>query len=506
MKKINKEIGEFWNKFTTLIGSGIPIVKTLESVKEEIEDGAFKKAVEGVIAKIKDGTNLSDSIEAFPAFFLPTVVTLVKGGEVAGQLEVSCAKIVKGYTDGTFHSDTAGKIDLDSVQITEDSTSAEPVVKALNLMFLEAIKKGASDIHCEWISDKMRIRLRIDGVLKAIEPPPKDIQKAFISRMKVMACMDVAEKRVPQDGRIMIKVNDKELDLRVSTIPHITGETVVMRILQKEKVVLDINKLWFSEQNLETVKRLISSPTGVIIVTGPTGSGKTTTLYAMLSELNREEVKIITTENPVEYLINGLTQQQLIPSKGFNYVRGIRAMLRQDPDIMMVGEIRDFETASLITQASLTGHLVFTTLHTMDAPGAVRRLLDIGIKPFLVNSTVIGVISQRLIRKICDNCKEEYTPEEWMFEAGEEYRGKTFFKGKGCDKCNNTGYKGRIAIHGVMEFTNELKKLTAGDPDTEAIRAKAVAGGMKTLIMDGMDKALQGMTTIEEVLRVIPVE
>lgn len=393
-------------------------------------------------------------------------------------------------------------IDLDSLMELAESN---PVKKLLNLVLLQAIRDGASDVHFEPFEDEYKMRYRIDGVLYEMVPPPRHIAVAVSSRIKVMADLDIAERRLPQDGRIALTVGGKPVDLRVSVLPTMFGESIVLRILDRSQVTLDLNRLGLREDGLSMVRQLIHKPNGIVIVTGPTGSGKTTTLYSAMRELNSVESKLITTENPVEYDIEGLIQVQIQPDIGLTFAKCLRSILRQDPDIILVGEIRDLETAEIAAQASLTGHLVLTTVHTNDAPSTVARVLDLGLEPFLLTATVEGIIAQRLVRKICTNCKTPYEPsEDALMELSltpEDVKGKTFYYGRGCELCNNTGYKGRFGIFEVMNFSDEIRDLVMENASTAALRAAAVKGGMKLLRHNGLEAIYDGLTTIEEVVK-----
>jgi type IV pilus assembly protein PilB len=393
-------------------------------------------------------------------------------------------------------------IDLDDLKDAAEST---PVIKLLNLVLMQAIRDKASDIHFEPFEDSYKMRYRIDGVLYEMEPPPKYIAMALSSRIKVMANLDIAERRLPQDGRIPLMMGGNPVDLRVSILPTMFGESVVLRVLDRTQVNLSLDMLGMRESDLARVQSLIHKPNGIVIVTGPTGSGKTTTLYSALKQLNDIESKIITTENPVEYDIDGLIQVQIRPDIGLTFARCLRSILRQDPDIVMVGEIRDLETAQIAIQASLTGHLVFTTVHTNDAPSTIARLLDLGLEPFLMTATIEGIIAQRLVRKICLHCKTEYEPtEEMLMELGltpEVVGGKRFFYGKGCDRCNRTGYRGRIGIFEIMVFNDELRDLIMNHASTAVLRAASQREGMKLLRENGLASIYDGITTIDEVSR-----
>jgi len=393
-------------------------------------------------------------------------------------------------------------IDLDSLKEAADSN---PVRKLINLVLLQAIKDKASDIHFEPFEDEFKMRYRIDGVLYEMMPPPAHIAPAISSRIKVMANLDIAEHRVPQDGRIELNVNNLPIDLRVSVLPTMFGESVVMRVLDRSNVSLDLDKLGMRDDDLHTIRQLIHKPNGIVIVTGPTGSGKTTTLYSALRELNDPSSKLITAEDPVEYDIDGVIQCQIKSEIELTFARILRSMLRQDPDIILVGEIRDKETAEIAVQASLTGHLVFSTLHTNDAPSAVARLLDLGLEPFLVTATLEGIVAQRLVRRLCANCKTEYTPSvEQLMELElkpDDVEGRAFWYGKGCDQCNNTGYRGRQGIYEIMLLDDEMRDMIIQHASTQILRIEAKKRGMRTLRTSGLMAIYDGVTTIEEVVR-----
>ncbi|WP_163327737.1 type II secretion system ATPase GspE [Desulfurobacterium thermolithotrophum] len=378
-----------------------------------------------------------------------------------------------------------------------------PTIQLINDILMTAVRIKASDIHFEPFKDRMRVRLRIDGVLKTLKEIPPSKIPSVVSRLKIMANLDIAEKRLPQDGRIMIKVGGKEVDIRVSTLPTYFGERVVLRLLSKESILYSTKELGLLDKEYKKFKKLIHTPHGIILVTGPTGSGKTTTLYAALSEINSEEINVITVEDPVEYQLDGISQVQVKPDIGLTFASALRSILRQDPDVIMIGEIRDIETAEIAIQSALTGHLVFSTLHTNDSATSVTRLLDMGIEPFLVASSVIGVIAQRLVRKICPHCKTSYKPtDEELREIGlTNFEGK-LFKGAGCEHCMGTGYLGRTAIYEILVVDKEIRSAVLESKDADVIKNLAVKKGMKTLRMDGAEKVKLGITTIEEVLRV----
>lgn len=382
-----------------------------------------------------------------------------------------------------------------SAKVLEDLAQEAPVVKFVNLLIMEAVKSRASDIHIEPEEESLRIRFRIDGFLHEIASPQKNLQSAIISRVKVLSKMDIAEKRKPQDGQLQIRIENRNIDVRVSTFPTVYGENVVLRILDKANVVLELSQLGFSKDTLTAFEQLVNRPNGILLVTGPTGSGKTTTLYAAIQTINSEDRNIITLEDPVEYHLPRIRQSQINPKAGVTFASGLRAILRQDPDVIMVGEVRDLETTDIAIQAALTGHLVFSTLHTNDAAGTVSRLLDMGAEPFLVSSSVIGILAQRLVRTVCPKCKEPYK----KTEDGKEY---TYYKSKGCGHCKNTGYYGRIGIFELMVIDDTIRALIAKKAPAEEIRKAAQKAGMKGLRDDGMTRARQGLTTLEEVMRV----
>jgi type IV pilus assembly protein PilB len=381
-----------------------------------------------------------------------------------------------------------------------------PVVKLVNLILAEAIKRGASDIHAEPYERVFRVRFRIDGVLYEMMNPPMGLKNAIISRLKIMADLDISERRLPQDGRMKVKCKGREVDFRVSTLPTLFGEKVVMRLLDKSNLKLDLSTLGFAPKALSDFEEAICAPYGMILVTGPTGSGKTTTLYSVLDRLNQPETNIMTAEDPVEFNIKGINQVQIRENIGLTFASALRSFLRQDPDIIMVGEIRDYETAEIAVKAALTGHLVLSTLHTNDAPSAVTRLLNMGIEPFLVASSIVVILAQRLLRRICAHCKAPATvPAHALVDIGlnsEETTSVSCYKGHGCDVCHGTGYKGRIAIYEVMLLSAELRDMVLRSASALEIKRGAIQQGMRTLRMSGLDKLREGVTTVEEVVRV----
>ena len=402
-----------------------------------------------------------------------------------------------------------GEDDVD-ISSLEGEAEQAPVIKLVNAVLMNAIQKKASDIHVEPYEKSMRIRFRVDGDLREIMKPPLKLKNAIVSRLKIMAGLDIAERRLPQDGRIKLKIGkNKEMDFRVSVLPTLFGEKVVMRLLDKSNLQLDMTKLGFQEAQLKDFQNAIHQPYGMVLVTGPTGSGKTTTLYSALSELNTEDVNLSTAEDPVEFNLNGINQVNVKEDIGLTFASALRSFLRQDPDIIMVGEIRDFETAEIAIKAALTGHMVLSTLHTNDAPSTITRLLNMGIEPFLVSSALNAIVAQRLARKICSNCKEEIEVTEPMkkslLDAGakpEELDNFKVYKGKGCEVCDGTGYKGRVALYEVLIISEPVKELILNGASSLEIKKEAIRMGMKTLRRSGLDKINEGVTSLEEVLKV----
>ena len=398
--------------------------------------------------------------------------------------------------------------EIDLAQLQRQSEDA-PVVRLVNVLMVDSLRRGASDIHVEPYEKDFRIRFRIDGVLYDVMHPPMSLRDPLISRLKIMAKLDISEKRLPQDGRIKIKVRiddrSRELDFRVSTLPTLFGEKVVLRLLDKDKLMLDMSKLGFEPESLEKFQRQISNPYGMVLVTGPTGSGKTNTLYSALQTLNTSETNIMTAEDPVEFNLEGINQVQMKEQIGLNFAAALRSFLRQDPNIILVGEIRDFETAEIAIKAALTGHLVLSTLHTNDAPSTISRLVNMGIEPFLVATSVNIIQAQRLIRRVCNNCREEvHFPPEGLVEIGflaEESKSLKMYRGRGCETCLNTGYKGRIGLYEVMEVTDDLRELIIIGASAIELRRKAIELGMITLRESGLCKLREGITTVEEVVK-----
>jgi type IV pilus assembly protein PilB len=441
-----------------------------------------------VLAKVSDSESIAEALTKYYS-----------------KEEESIKDIIDDIQDDRLLTDFAGRdqsIDLESIK---EMAGSSGVTRLLNLVLLQAIQAGASDIHFEPFEKEYKMRHRIDGVLYEMVPPPKHVAVALSSRLKVMANLDIAERRMPQDGRIPLVVHGSPVDLRVSVLPTMFGESVVLRVLDRSQLDLNLDVLGFSKSDLVMVRQLVQKPNGVVVVCGPTGSGKTTTLYSALKERNTIDNKLITVENPVEYDIDGLIQVDMKPDIGLTFASCLRSILRQDPDIILVGEIRDLETAEITAQASLTGHLVLTTVHANDAPSVVARLLDLGMEPFLITATVEGVVAQRLVRKICANCKTAFEPtEEVLMELGltsEDVKGKVFYYGKGCDICNGTGYRGRMGIFEIMTFDDTVRELIMKHASTSVLRAAARKTGMKLLRESGLEAVYNGTTTIDEVVR-----
>jgi type IV pilus assembly protein PilB len=458
-----------------------------------------------------DNFRATDDLSTLMGFKVTAKVTNSKAVEDAlnkhyeTQSDENINELISEIQGDTFLAEFDGRnqsIDLDELKELSESN---PVKKLLNLVLLQAIRDKASDIHFEPFENEYKMRYRIDGVLYEMVPPPKYIAAALSSRIKVMANLDIAERRMPQDGRISLTVQGKPVDLRVSVLPTMFGESVVLRVLDRSQVSFDLEKLGLRQRDRELVRQLIRKPNGIIIVTGPTGCGKTTTLYSAMNELNTIEAKLITTEDPVEYDIDGLIQVQMKPEIGLTFAKCLRSILRQDPDIILVGEIRDLETAEIAAQASLTGHVVFTTLHTNDAPSSIARLLDLGVEPFLVTATIEGIVAQRLVRKICEKCKTPFEPTEGQLSelslTPDDIKGKQFYYGRGCGRCNNTGYRGRTGVFEIMTFNDEIRDLIMNQASTNVLRAAGQKTGMRLLRDNGLAALYDGITTIDEIVK-----
>jgi len=420
-----------------------------------------------------------------------------------GQID-SAEEVMQRISDDDFSSVAT---EFESPKDILELTTEAPIIRLINALLRQAVKDRASDIHIEPYENEIDVRMRIDGVLKNVLKPPKIIQDALISRVKIMAGLDIAERRLPQDGRIRLLIGGKDIDIRVSIIPTVHGERVVMRLLDRRQGIMGLSEIGLDSYQNAIVEEVLKNQSGIILVTGPTGSGKTTTLYAALNKIHTEQKNIITVEDPVEYQLKGIGQIQVQPRIGLTFASGLRSILRQDPDIIMVGEIRDIETAEIAVQASLTGHLVLSTLHTNDASSAITRLIDMGVEPFLLSSSLICVIAQRLVRIICNKCKYEYTPTEqeltYLSQLGVNI--KKLYKGKGCEKCRKTGYYGRIGVFEVLKIENQIRRIIKKGVSSYDIKEIAIKRGMKTLQMAGLEKVYSGETSLEEVIRVTEI-
>ena len=494
--------------FGRLLSSGVPILEAMSILGEEAQHKDMREALRACHDSIRSGGTMWEALRDCGQEIPKEVIAAVRAAEENGTLDECFFKIAEALEN----DDLASLVPSGSADVTGSQKAAEdaPIIKFVNLVLVQAVKDRASDIHFEPYEKEFKIRYRVDGVLYEMVPPPKAIQNAVINRLKIMAALDLAEKRLPQDGRIMIKVEGKELDLRVSTVPAIYGERVTMRILDRVAVCLDLERIGLCDDNLKTVRGLCQLPNGLVLCTGPVGSGKTTLLYAMLQQVNTPAQNVMSIEDPVEYILDGVSQIQVRPQIGLTFSRVMRSLLRQDPDVIMVGEFRDLETIQVSIQAVLTGHLVMSTLHTNDAPSALQRMLDIGVEPFLVNAATAGVIALRLVRKLCTECRRPAKPAlhslppevvDYIRQAGE----KEFYAppeaGK-CKACAGTGYRGRTGIFEVL-VPNEAVRETVASRAEPAVRYRAaVKAGMTPMLMDGVRKATQGITSIDEVLRV----
>jgi type IV pilus assembly protein PilB len=468
------------------------------------DNGALKVAMSDpddleTLDKLQFVLNRKIKIALAPRDAIATAVNKLyaRADETAQMIQEVSEQAIE-FTDAAI-----GFTDMSAEEAVDESSA--PIIRLVQHIITEAVTNRASDIHIEPFEDRVRIRYRIDGVLTERDSIPKRMLGAVLSRVKILSKIDIAERRRPQDGRIKVTVGEKELDLRVSVMPSNHGQTVVMRLLDKDNIRVGLKQLGMNDEDLRQMNQLIRRPNGIILVTGPTGSGKTTTLYAGLNELNRPDKKIITAEDPVEYYLPGINQVEVKHSIGLDFARIIRSMLRQAPNVILVGEMRDSETAEMGIQASLTGHLVFSTLHTNDAPSAITRMVDMGVPAYLVASSVIAILAQRLVRKICPKCAQTFTPPEAVIEAAgmtpELVAKSKFMRGKGCSNCNRTGYRGRIGIYELMMMTSRVREMAFQGASSQAIRKVAIAQGMHSLFDDGLDKAMKGVTTLEEVFR-----
>ncbi len=470
----------------------------------------IERGEQGVLAAVADPLNL-EAVEELRLLLKQSVIPVYSPRAVIEAAIERCyeqkADATKSFLSGLEKESGSGKNDeaQDEYDLLEQANQ-NPVIRLVNTLFVEAIQQGASDIHFEPVEEGLSIRYRIDGVLQKRHTPPREYLQQILTRIKVMAKMDIAENRLPQDGRIKLRHGGREVDFRVSTLPIVHGERIVLRILDKGNVVLGIDRIGMQDTVLKAFRKLIHMSEGIVLVTGPTGSGKTTTLYSALSEINASEMNIMTIEDPVEYKLSGISQMNVNRRIELDFSKGLRHILRQDPDVIMIGEIRDKETAEIAIQSSLTGHLVLSTLHTNDAPSALTRLADMGIEPYLLASSILGVLAQRLVRRICPDCKTRYTPsKEELDDLGlkkEQLFGDYLYKGVGCAHCFHTGYKGRCGIYELMPMTGAIKAQVLKSQDADKLRKSALAQGMTTLFDRGLDFVIAGITTAQEVLRV----
>ena len=492
----------YWRAMGWLLISGVPILQAFSIVGEEIAGKELAEATDTIHRAILEGGAVGDAMKQLPEVFAEEITGVVAAGEEQGTLDEALFKIADALKSG----DLASLVPEGSP--AEPSQDAAPVAKVVNLILLKAFEERASDIHIDSNEDgTARVRLRVDGVLRDLDPLPKGLAASVVGRVKIMANMDVAERNLPQDGRIMIENKGRKIDLRVCVVPTMFGERVCMRLLSRERMPLELDKLGLSAEGRTAVRELARLPHGIVITNGPTGCGKTTLMYSMLQEMDRDRMCVFSVEDPIEYTIDSVAQMRVRPQYGLTFARALRSVLRQDPDVVMIGEIRDFETLIVCVQTALTGHLVITSLHANDGPGAIRRTIDMGLEPFLVNSSVAGIVSPRLVRVLCDKCKRPGTPPLHSVppRAAEFIRAAkdaTFCEPVGCDACRGTGYLGRTAIHEILVMTDKVREAVHSSPELANIRNAALASGMKPMLIDGLEKAAQGIISVQEVCRV----
>ena len=504
MDTMTKELVGFYRRFAALLSSSVPILKALDTVSDEIGNTGLGDALRSIRNALEAGEALNAAMEKHPDYFPPTVCTLVKKGELEGHLDKTIKEIAEGHEDGSISISAEVRERPDVSVEGADLVAAEaaPVIRMVNMILVNALKMGASDIHIEKTGDKARLRYRVDGRLQEGDAPSDKLYNQVVSRIKIMSDLNVSERRIPQDGRFKIKALGKEADMRVCITPTIHGESVVMRLLDKGKLAPDLAALGYPEDTYNDLRWCLEQPHGIVVVGGPTGSGKTTLLYAMLQELVRPDSKIISIEDPVEYQIDGVTQMQIHAAVGFTFGSALRAALRQDPDIILLGEIRDSETAEIAVKAALTGHLVLTSMHFTDSAAGVSRLMDLVAEPFLLSASLLAMCSQRLVRKVCPDCREEYEPGEPERELDPDGRIRKFYRAKGCDKCYN-GYRGRGAILEVLKNDPRMSKLIRRGAEEDAIRKQAIKSGMKTMKDVAVDMVSAGKTTLEAARAVV---
>jgi len=485
-----------------LISSGVPILQAFSIVGEEVAGKELAEATDAIHQAILEGSTVGEAMKQFPEVFAAEVTGAVAAAEEQGTLDEALFRIADALQSGDLGALVS---EAPPAELTQD---AAPVAKVVNLILLKAFEERASDIHIDSREDGTgRVRLRVDGVLRDLDPLPKGLAASVVGRIKIMANMDVAERRLPQDGRILVENQGRKIDLRVCVVPTMFGERVCMRLLSREHAPLQLDQLGLSGTELATVRELCHLPHGILLANGPTGSGKTTLMYSMLGELDRDKMCVFSVEDPIEYIIEGVAQMRIRPQYGLTFARALRSVLRQDPDAVMIGEIRDYETMMVAVQIALTGHLVFTSLHATDGPGAIRRLIDIGLEPFLVNSSLAGVVSPRLVRVLCEKCKRaaepplhSIPPEAVRFvNAATD---ATFCEPVGCEACRGMGYRGRTAIYEILVMGDKVREAVHSSGELADVRNAALASGMKPMLIDGLEKAAQGITSVAEVCRV----
>ncbi|HUT35220.1 MAG TPA: ATPase, T2SS/T4P/T4SS family [Planctomycetota bacterium] len=497
----------YWRAFGRLIWSGVPIIQALDLLIAEVAAPPLDAATQVIRKAILDGSDLASAMRQCGNAFPAEVIGAVALAEHKGVLDEAAFQIAEAVATNTLSS----LVPDEQVKLTEPQANEAPVVKLVNQILLTAFRSRASDIHFEPQEKGLKVRYRVDGVLQEAPRPPDHLAGAIVTRIKIMADMDIAERRLPQDGRIMVRIEGRELDLRVSVVPTLFGERIVMRILDRQAILLTLDRLGLLEDDLAAIRRLCQLPHGLLLITGPVGSGKTTLLYSMLHEVDRARCCVMSAEDPVEYRLEGVAQTQIEPKRGLTYARVLRSILRQDPDIIMVGEMRDLESLQMAVQCALTGHLVMSTMHTNTAPDALRRLLDVGLEPYRINSSLAAVVAQRLVRVLCPKCKEPATPALHSVppaaaEFIQAHPEATFCGPKGCDACHGVGYRGRTAIHEILVPDERVRQAVAASAELAALREAALAAGMKPMLINGMEKAAKGITSVVEVCRVVPDE